>query len=271
MLPSGGGQGNNSSTNHEEGSASSDADRLHDSLALSELEEQLVQAQSELEDYQRLLGDLPGIYEDKFRQKVRSVAQEIRHLLDERKALQNQVAHALEQAKEVRSLPAPGNVDGELVSPPPSPPAPPQPAPMGWSDVRLPRFPVVLVRLGIGVFLVLVVLGLQALLTRRMAPSPPTTTPPRPAVQPAAPGTASVTGRLTLQASGGQSWVLVEDLKGAKVFDAILEPGQSQVLSIGSGLRLRSGRPDLLLMGLNGQPAKRLGGVSDLDWVEIRP
>jgi hypothetical protein len=74
-----------------------------------------------------------------------------------------------------------------------------------------------------------------------------------------------------LQARGGESWVLVEDLQGRRVFDAILQPGGSQSLSLGSGLRLRSGRPDLLFVSIGGAAPKPLGAVSDLDWVELRP
>jgi hypothetical protein len=76
---------------------------------------------------------------------------------------------------------------------------------------------------------------------------------------------------LRLQARGGESWVLVEDLRGGRVFDAILQPGEPKDLPLGSGLRLRSGRPDLLFVSKDGAAPKALGDVGDLDWVEFRP
>lgn len=53
-------------------------------LVLPGLEAELSEARSELADYELLLQDLPAIYEDKFRQHLRSTAQNIRQLLDER-------------------------------------------------------------------------------------------------------------------------------------------------------------------------------------------
>jgi hypothetical protein len=74
-----------------------------------------------------------------------------------------------------------------------------------------------------------------------------------------------------LEARGGESWVLVEDLQGRQVFDAILQPGVRQKLLLGAGLRLRSGRPDLLFVAVGDQASRPLGGVSDLQWVVVRP
>ena len=67
---------------------------------LEALGSQVAQAQAELEEYQRLLNELPGIYEGKFRQKLRSVDQEIRQLLNERKALQQQLGQALAETRQ---------------------------------------------------------------------------------------------------------------------------------------------------------------------------
>ena len=44
--------------------------------AIEDLERQVAEAQAELEKYQGLLNELPGIYEDKFRQKVRNLAED---------------------------------------------------------------------------------------------------------------------------------------------------------------------------------------------------
>ena len=95
--------------------------------AIEDLERQLAEAQAELEKYQGLLNELPGIYEDEFRQKVRNLAEDLRHLLDERKALQEQVSRALVQSRAPEAL-----LPSAAVAP-----APPL---NSWSDVRLPRF-----------------------------------------------------------------------------------------------------------------------------------
>lgn len=251
---------------------------------IQDLENELTQAQAELEQYQGLLNELPGIYEDKFRQKVRSVAEDIRHLLDERQALQEQVSRALVQSRQPEALP-PAAASAPIAPPPPT---------KRWSDVRLPRFQSTSsdavpprrppfkrwslgrgllggrqmgVVLGSGVVLTLLVLGLPQLLSRRVVPA---------AGGPPLPGAGQrlsppIPARLRLQARGGQSWVLVERLVGGKVLDTLLEPGQIKVLPLGAGLRIRSGRPDLLYLSVGTARPEPLGTVSDLDWVEIRP
>ena len=71
---------------------------------------------------------------------------------------------------------------------------------------------------------------------------------------------------------GLPNWLqLVERLGGGIVYDAILESGQSKDLPLGSGLKIRSGRPDLLYVGVGITSAERLGAVDDLDWFEFRP
>ncbi len=257
------------------GFPSTDGPPAEQAAQIAALEAQVAQAQAELEEYQRLLNELPGIYEDKFRQKVRSVAQEIRQLLDERKALQQQVERALAQPRQPEALPAAAT----------TPVVARRPTPKTWADVRLPRFrpPAVSMPrfgctprrrwLGLGVAGVLVLVGIAAaavgpwMASRRGSPSgsaaltrSPQATPPLPAATP-----------LRLQARGGESWVLVQDLQGRVVLDAILQPGEAKELPLGPGLRVRSGRADLLFVAVAGAAAKPLGGVGDLDWVDFRP
>ena len=240
-----------------------------DNTAIEELERQVAEVQAELEKYQCLLNELPGIYEEKFRQKVRSAAEDIRHLLDERKALQEQVSRVLMQARMPEELPPAAEV-------------PLTPVRIKWSYLRLPRFqspytatpsfglpngPKLGVLFGAGVTLVLLVLGLPYLLNRRSLPlggAPTVSNGRKPSPLPAA-------AILRLEAMGGQSWVQVERLGGGIVYDAILESGQNKNLPLGSGLKIRSGRPDLLYVAVGMLPDVRLGAVNDLDWFEFRP
>lgn len=238
---------------------------------IAALEQQVAQAQAELEEYQRLLNELPGIYEGKFRQKVRAVVQEIRELLDERKALQEQVAHVLAQPPVLEALP-----------PSPTRSALPVPVWKIWQGVRLPR--VGLSKLTVPAFAVLsrrrwlwagaagfVLLGVVAVGSRWFAPQDSPTGGARGTVLPQRQPAPGALVPLHLEARGGESWVLVEDLRGRQVFDAILQPGVRQRLSLGSGLRLRSGRPDLLFVAVGNKAPRPLGGVSDLQWVVVRP
>lgn len=76
---------------------------------------------------------------------------------------------------------------------------------------------------------------------------------------------------LKLRASGCESWVLLEDLDGGKILDAPLEPCHSKLLSINSGLRVRSGRPDLLMIEVDKTASRPLGRVVDMRWFYFRP
>ena len=233
------------------------------------IQNELHAAQLELEEYRHLLDQLPEIYEAKFRHKVRAVAKDIHYLLDERKALQEQLSLGLVQPRSPEALPPAAAVSLTPVR-------------RSWSYMRLPRFQSLYasipsfglpnrlqpgVLFGAGVALVLMVLGLPYLLNRRSLPLGGSPTVPLGRERSPLPTAAS----LRLEARGGQSWVQVERLGGGIVYDAILESGQSKDLPLGSGLKIRSGRPDLLYVGVGMLPAERLGALNDLDWFEFRP
>ena len=231
-------------------------------VRLEVLESQVAEAQAELEEYQRLLNELPGIYEGKFSQKLRSVAQEIRQLLDERKALQQQVGHALAESTQQKQLPASGAASE----------VPDNPNPPIWTKLQIPLFKRLpkLRLLGLSAAalgLVGAALVIPSLFSSRELA-------PRGGALIRSPQAAPVPNASTtiqLQARGGESWVLVEDLKVRQVFDAILQPGAPKRFPLAQGLRLRSGRPDLLFVAVGDAVPKPLGDVGDLDWVEIRP
>ena len=246
-----------------------------------ELEQQVAKAQAELEEYQRLLNDLPGIYEDKFRQAVRSLAQNVRNLLDERNALQAQVSRALVLAQERQALPPAQEAElaqpaearsevGSLRFRTPSTVVEAVQAPrISWPSLPFPllrgRLWVLSLGGGLGIALLLI-FGLQFLANRRSASGVGTVAPIERSRIPS-----SAAATLSLQARGGQVWVLVESLSGGKVYDAFLDKGESKVLPLGTGLRIRSGRADLLFVSIGSDSPRALGGVSDLDWVEFRP
>jgi len=230
---------------------------------LDDLEAQVAEAQAELEEYQRLLNELPEIYEGKFRQKLRSVAQKIGQLLDDRKALQQQVGRALAESRQPQLLPA-SAAASEF---------PDHPKAKIWTKLQIPRIKRLPKSrlLGISAAVVLVLVGAALVIpslfsSRSLAPRGGASI--RASQAPPVPNAPTT---IQLQARGGESWVLVEDLKGRQVFDAILQPGAPKRLQLAQGLRLRSGRPDLLFVAVGDALPMPLGDVGDLDWVEIRP
>lgn len=228
---------------------------------LEALESQVAEVQAELEEYQRLLNELPGIYEGKFRQKLRSVAQEIRQLLDERKALQRQVGQALAETRQPNLLSASGAA-AEF---------PDHPKAQIWTKLHIPRsmFLPKLRLMGLCAAAALGLVGVALVITSLFSSSPLAPrggASIRSSQSPKAP-TGSTT--IQLQARGGESWVLVEDLKGRQVFGGILQPGAPKRFPLAQGLRLRSGRADLLFVVVGDAVPKPLGEIGDLDWVEI--
>lgn len=62
----------------------------------------------------------------------------------------------------------------------------------------------------------------------------------------------------------GEAWVEVRDLAGEVVYVNTLRMGEEAQVRLGQGLRVRSGRPDLLEVALADQPYIALGPVYDL-------
>lgn len=241
---------------------------------LIELQADLQQAQSELAEYQAILQDLPGIYEAKFRQRVHAIAQDIRRLLDERKTLQEKLSADLLSSSEVKPIASSGSPSARSFSA--SKPGALLLAKLsGWrSDARslipfswqagLGRranlcFQIVLGACGL--VLVFAWLYRTPRLDQRL---------PISVQKSATQKSSSAHIVLTLSARGGESWVLVRDHAGRTLLDAVLRDGDIKRVNIGRGLKVRSGRADLLYYGIGSQPAKALGGISDIDWTEIK-
>lgn len=207
------------------------------------LERELARTQSELEQCRSLIEELPSIYEGKFTQRVRAVAADIQRLLQERRTLQVQLSRALDAAQ----------APPQLVAADPAPPR-----------RRLSRRTLLLAGcIALGLAAALVVIA-----TQRRVPRPPEAPPPRAAATP--PATAakpSLRGpsELRLRARG-EAWLEVQNLRGEKVFVGTLQDGQERRLPLGDGLRVRSGRADLLEASLGDDAPTLLGPVWDVGW-----
>ena len=75
-------------------------------------------------------------------------------------------------------------------------------------------------------------------------------------------------GMLRVRTSG-PSWIEVESADGALLFTGELN-GQRQ-FAVGRGLRIRSGRADLVAIQMGDQPERRLGTVEVVDWRPFSP
>ncbi len=90
----------------------------HDpSASVEALEHELARLRAELQEYQGLIDELPEIYEAKFTHQLRDVAQDVRRLMDERQALQEQINRCLEAGAAMPLLAA-------APEPPPTPARP---------------------------------------------------------------------------------------------------------------------------------------------------
>jgi hypothetical protein len=87
-------------------------------------------------------------------------------------------------------------------------------------------------------------------------------------LQAAAPLSTSI---LQVQAQGS-SWLEVQDLRShAVLFIGVLEAGQSRTIRLRQGLRLRSGRPDLLTLRIDDAQPEPFGLSQGQDWRTVMP
>jgi len=227
-------------------------------LDVEELELELARLRAELEEYQGLIDELPEIYEAKFTHQLRDVAQDIRRLMDERQALQEQINRCLEAAPAMPLLAA----APEPLPAPPRPWAPPVAlaAAQRWLR-RLPRRRLGLAAAGTA-------LALAGIAAVRWQPAPAPTPPPAEPV-PAAPQQVAEP-ELRLRANG-ESWVEVQTLDGQVVTVKTMQAGEATTIRLGQGLRIRSGRSDLLEIAVADQPFVVFGPVADIDWRTVKP
>jgi hypothetical protein len=207
----------------------------------ADLNTQLVQAREELAELERAVETLPDIFETKFRAAVKSVMDTNRALALEQQQLSEAVRTALPPASPLR-LPA---VTWKF-------------SPHDWQRYRKPGL-----LLGVGMALCLVLGGVMA--QRSRMPRPSSATAQR---QPAPLQTDSV---LQLRADGS-SWVEVQDLHSREVLlIGVLEAGETRTIRLRQGLRIRSGRPDLLTLQIDDAPPRAFGDINGLGWRTVLP
>lgn len=216
---------------------------------LNALEQELAAAHRELEDYQRLIDEIPALYEVKFRYRVQDVAQDIRRLMEERQGLQDLLCRSI-QGQAIGTPPASSSND----------------SPRRWALVallrarrrlrRLPRWQLVLAA-GAGALALAVPVGLSrsANPARQAAEAPAAATHRLPEAPP----------QLRLRATG-EVWLELRSLNNQPVLEATLRPGQETFVPLGEGLRLRSGRPHLLQVAVADQPLAPLAPANDFAW-----
>ncbi len=230
-------------------------------LEVEEFELQLARLQAELDEYQQLIEALPGIYEVKFNNQLRGVAQDIRNLMGQRQRLHQQVSHCLLDGADPPLSSAPGSVlQAPLV------------LARRWLGALLPWR--LAAAIGAGTLAVSLAAGLWWRTARtpvdpplpRSAPAPRPAPPPLPppAVKPA-------DTQLHLRANQQEVWVELRSLDDQPVYAALLQPGQDKVLPLGKGLRIRSARPHQLEIALADQPFTVFGESNDLSWRTLRP
>jgi cytoskeletal protein RodZ len=120
-------------------------------------------------------------------------------------------------------------------------------------------------RLAAAIAALALLLGVGVAQAIRLWSQPRTTAAPAaaPAAEPAA-------GPGVLQLRGDEpSWVEVRDPDGTVLFSGILE--KEARFRLGAGLRVLAGRPDLVTVSVSGEPPRRLGSISEVEWQTFPP
>ncbi len=230
---------------------------LHD---LARLEEELAAASAQLEEYQRLIDEMPGIYEVKFSSQLHDVAQDIRLLMQERHGLQQQLRHCLEgQAVSPELVVSSHSMSLWRLS-----------AFMAGAQrtlVRLKLWQLSVVAASSTLALALLVyLAVQAFKGHSPPVAQPVSSQPRSISPGSAPGTPQPSvPQLRLRARG-EVWLEMRSLNHTLVLESTLQPGQIISIPLGDGLRIRSGRPHLLDVAQPDQPFAPLAAANDFSW-----
>jgi hypothetical protein len=220
---------------------------------LGALDDELSAARSQLDHYQRLIDEIPSLYEAKFRYRVQDLAQDIRRLMEERQSLQEQIRRCIEG----QAAPAPLPTIATNARP-----ARRALAALAAATRRfrhLPRWQLALAA-GAAALALAVPVGLGGWATRgRPAPEAPE------ASQPASQPLPEIPPQLRLRAKG-EVWLELRSLTNQPVLETTLRPGQDTSIPLGDGLRIRSGRPHLLEVAIADQPFAPLAPANDFAW-----
>ena len=204
------------------------------------LAQQLAEARAELSALEQAVDELPQIFEAKFRQGLAAVVQTNRQLAAQQVQLRRACAEALPPARSV----------ARWVLPP-------------WCIAVVPRQ--VMVGVAVGA-VVLLAIGWGA--TVLMEHKPSRSRGPAPRSAQSIPVSDS---QLILRASG-TSWVEVQDLVSHEtLLIGNLDAGEQRTVRMRRGLRIRSGRPDLLRVAIDGGPPAALGDIHGLGWRTVMP
>ncbi len=222
---------------------------------LDALGDELSAARSQLDRYQRLIDEIPSLYEAKFRYRVQDLAQDIRRLMEERQSLQEQIHRCIEGQAASAPLPTAANAR----------PARRALAALAAATRRfrhLPRWQLALAA-GAAALALAVPVGLGGWATRERPAleAPEASYPAQPASQPLP----EVSPQLRLRAKG-EVWLELRSLTNQPVLEATLRPGQDTSIPLGDGLRIRSGRPHVLEVAIADQPFAPLGPANDFAW-----
>lgn len=229
------------------------------------LEAELAALEAELAQYQQITDEIPAIYEEKFRQQLQQLALELRRLIDEREALQQQIAALLPAAD--ASPPAaiaPASTGAIPRAPVPSWRFPRSTLSLPWPQ-RLPS------RRWLWSGGVIALAGVCSLVFWRRLPAPSSAPAPVPAARSLSPASAPERPFLLTLRAEGEAWLELQTLAGERLYAHTLQAGQVVRLPLPGAVRLRSGRPDLLQVSLDGQRFQPLGGVAEVDWHRVNP
>ncbi len=239
---------------------SSSADHYQDGLARLEVE--LAAASAQLEEYQRLIDEMPGIYEVKFGSQLRDLAQDIRLLMQERHDLQQQLQHCLEGQAPSADL---------VMSSQPRSSWPLSTLAPG-AQRRLVNLKAWQLALAAAASTLTLPFLIDLATRGRKGPSPPLLQPVPSETKSNIPRTPAPVGsppasipQLRLRARG-EVWLELRSLNDTSVFQGTLQQGQELSLPLGEGLRIRSGRPHLLDIALPGQSFSPLAAANNYSW-----
>lgn len=228
------------------------------------LEEELEAARLKRDRYQALLKELPAVFEGKFQERVRPLQQRNQQLIEEGEALREQIR---------RSLPAAPGAPQAAIAPSASAPISSASAAAAASGGTTQPWRWRAVAAGAAAATLLLLAG------RLLLPGPAPQAPPRADGASASAGGQGTGPRLDNGAplppgmlrirSSGPSWVEVKSANDSLLFTGELNGVRD--FPLGRGLRIRSGRADLVTIQRADQPERRLGTVEMVDWLRVSP